>query len=267
MTYVYPVISRRAGGVSVGINLNPNNACNWRCVYCQVPDLVRGSSPEIDMVQLEAELVQLLGDIMQGSFLQDHVPEGVRVLRDVAISGNGEPTSCKAFDAVVQRVVRVMGRFEFDAPVPLRLITNGSYMTKSPVQRGLQRMRGAGGEVWIKVDSATTEGLARINGVSMTSQRLFEQVRIAAQCCPTWIQTCMFADAQHIPDAHEVDAYLSFLEMLKLERVPIEGVLLYGLARPSMQGEGKKLHALDQVWMQAMAAEIVEAGMKVRLSE
>jgi len=147
------------------------------------------------------------------------------------------------------------------------LITNGSYMTKSPVQRGLQRMRGAGGEVWIKVDSATTEGLARINGVSMTSQRLFEQVRIAAQCCPTWIQTCMFADAQHIPDAHEVDAYLSFLEMLKLERVPIEGVLLYGLARPSMQGEGKKLHALDQVWMQAMAAEIVEAGMKVRLSE
>jgi len=27
--YVYPVVSRRAGGVSVGINLNPNNACNW----------------------------------------------------------------------------------------------------------------------------------------------------------------------------------------------------------------------------------------------
>ncbi|MDX9945398.1 MAG: radical SAM protein, partial [Azonexus sp.] len=26
LRYVYPVISRRAGGVSVGINLNPNNA-------------------------------------------------------------------------------------------------------------------------------------------------------------------------------------------------------------------------------------------------
>ncbi|MBS0311602.1 MAG: radical SAM protein, partial [Proteobacteria bacterium] len=42
MTYVYPVVSRRAGGVSVGINLNPNNACNWACVYCQVPNLTRG---------------------------------------------------------------------------------------------------------------------------------------------------------------------------------------------------------------------------------
>ncbi len=38
MQYVYAVVSRRAGGVSVGINLNPNNACNWACVYCQVPD-------------------------------------------------------------------------------------------------------------------------------------------------------------------------------------------------------------------------------------
>ena len=28
MTYVYPVVSRRARGVSVGINLNPNSACN-----------------------------------------------------------------------------------------------------------------------------------------------------------------------------------------------------------------------------------------------
>lgn len=28
LRYVYPVVSRRAGGVSVGINLNVNNACN-----------------------------------------------------------------------------------------------------------------------------------------------------------------------------------------------------------------------------------------------
>ena len=36
LTYVYPVISRRSGGLSIGINLNPNNACNWRCIYCQL---------------------------------------------------------------------------------------------------------------------------------------------------------------------------------------------------------------------------------------
>ncbi|OYZ39127.1 MAG: radical SAM protein, partial [Methylotenera sp. 24-45-7] len=43
MKYVYPVVSRRAGGVSIGINLNVNNACNWRCIYCNVPDLTRGA--------------------------------------------------------------------------------------------------------------------------------------------------------------------------------------------------------------------------------
>jgi len=56
LRYVYPVVSRRAGGVSVGINLNPNNACNWRCIYCQVPDLTRGAAPAIDLTILEAEL-------------------------------------------------------------------------------------------------------------------------------------------------------------------------------------------------------------------
>jgi hypothetical protein len=62
MTYVYPVVSRRAQGVSIGINLNPNNACNWRCVYCQVPNLTRGAAPEIDLAQLERELRTMLED-------------------------------------------------------------------------------------------------------------------------------------------------------------------------------------------------------------
>ena len=56
MTYVYPVVSRRAGGVSIGINLNPNNACNWRCVYCQVPDLKRGAAPAIELKKFTASL-------------------------------------------------------------------------------------------------------------------------------------------------------------------------------------------------------------------
>ena len=74
LTYVYAVISRRAGGVSVGINLNPNNACNWRCVYCQVPDLQRGVGPPIDLDQLEQELGGLLDDILTGDFLERSAP-------------------------------------------------------------------------------------------------------------------------------------------------------------------------------------------------
>jgi wyosine [tRNA(Phe)-imidazoG37] synthetase (radical SAM superfamily) len=61
---VYPVVSRRAGGVSVGINLNPNNKCNWRCIYCQVPNLARGNAPKIDVAQLRAELTGFLREII-----------------------------------------------------------------------------------------------------------------------------------------------------------------------------------------------------------
>mgnify|MGYP000122505967 FL=1 len=108
LRYVYPVVSRRAGGVSVGINLNVNNACNWACIYCQVPGLARGGPPAVDLDLLEAELRGLLGEIVLGDYLQQHVPEGARRLVDVAFSGNGEPTAAREFEAAVGRVAAVL---------------------------------------------------------------------------------------------------------------------------------------------------------------
>ncbi len=266
MDYVYPVISRRAGGVSVGINLNPNNACNWHCAYCQVPGLVRGSAPVIDMKQLEDELISMLADIVYGAFMQQRVPEDCRRLCDIAISGNGEPTSCKNFDEIVQVIVSVMRRFDLDDDVKLRLITNGSYLYKPNVQAGLKLMGEAGGEVWVKVDSATEAGIKRINGVAASPDLLFRQVKEAASLCPTWIQTCMFAWDGSEPSEEEVAAYLHFVEKLKSENIPVQGVLLYGLARPSMQDEATHLDRLDEVWMQSMAGSIEQAGLAVNLS-
>src|SRR4029450_261208 len=97
LRYVYPVVSRRAGGVSVGVNLNPNNACNWRCVYCQVPGLVAGKGPPIELDVLERELETLLDAIVRGDYPERHVPADARRLSDVAFSGNGEPTSSPDF--------------------------------------------------------------------------------------------------------------------------------------------------------------------------
>ena len=50
--YIYPVVSRRAGGLSLGINLNTNNACNWQCIYCEIPNLIRGKPEAIDLLKL-----------------------------------------------------------------------------------------------------------------------------------------------------------------------------------------------------------------------
>ena len=108
---MYPVISRRAGGVSIGINLNPNNACNWRCVYCQVPDLKRGTAPRVDLNKLELELRAFLYELIDGDFMQRYVPPEARKIHDIALSGNGEPTSAKEFEQVIELIGCIKKRF------------------------------------------------------------------------------------------------------------------------------------------------------------
>lgn len=266
MTYVYPVTSRRAGGVSVGVNLNPNNACNWRCVYCQVPNLTRGAAPRIDLGQLEAELRSLLHDIVHGSFMQDYVPEGARRLNDIALSGNGEPTSAREFVAVIELVGRLMQEFGVLGTIKLVLITNGSLIGRQNVQRGLARMAALGGEVWFKLDSATREGIRRINGTEQTPAKTLKNLGLAASLCPTWIQTCVFALDGQPPSLEARSAYLALLEQALQFEAPPKGVLLYGLARPSMQPEAARLSALPQEWLESFAADIRRLGFEVKVS-
>ena len=264
MLYIYPVISRRAGGISIGINLNPNNACNWHCAYCQVPNLVRGSAPPIDLVRLRQELEQMLTEMLEGDFLRQRVPEQCRQICDIAISGNGEPTSCREFGQVIDIVAEIMRSNELQ--VPLRLITNGSYLHKPHIRAGIAAMAREGGEVWVKVDSASEAGIRRINGIKLDAARLRRQVETAARLCPTWIQTCMLAWDGQAPSEEEIVAYLALLSRLKQEQVPLQGVLLYGLARPSQQPESLHLSPLDPAWLEQMAERIRQLNITVRVS-
>lgn len=265
-TYVYPVISRRAGGVSIGINLNPNNACNWRCVYCQVPDLQRGGPPPIDLDQLAGELDTMLHDVVYGDFMQRRVPEGARRLNDIAFSGNGEPTMASEFADAVEIVGQMLARFALTGQIKVVLITNGSQVAKPRVQQALVAMRGFGGEVWFKLDRAPKDGFSSVNQVQMSRTAVERNLAAAAASCPTWLQTCMFAQQGRLPDESELSDYLAFLAKQRESGVAIQGVLLYGLARPSMQPEAAELAPAPAEWMQALAARIEATGMPVRLS-
>jgi wyosine [tRNA(Phe)-imidazoG37] synthetase (radical SAM superfamily) len=266
MTYIYPVVSRRAQGVSVGVNLNPNNACNWACIYCQVPNLSRGSAPAVDLSRLEAELRDMLAAILQGDFMQTRVPEGARRLNDIALSGNGEPTSAKEFPQVIDLIGRVMATFALAGKIKLVLITNGSLIDRPRVQEGLKKMAALNGETWFKLDSATATGLRRINQTRTLPEKHFERLKVAASLCPTWIQTCAFALDGAPPSQSEQDAYLAIIRRIKQERVPIQGVLLYGLARPSLQPDAPRLAKLPAGWMENWAEAIRNAGLPVKLT-
>jgi len=266
MTYVYPVVSRRAGGVSVGVNLNPNNACNWACVYCQVPELVRGTAPEIDLAQLESELRAMLADILHGDFMQTRVPEGARRLNDIALSGNGEPTSARAFPQVIELIGKVMADFDLSGKIKLVLITNGSLADRPRVRDGLQKMAALNGEVWFKFDSATAAGMRAINQTRISPDKQLERLAAAARLCPTWLQTCVFAlDGTPPPDAEQA-AYLAAVKRIRQKGIPVQGVLLYGLARPSMQPQAGRLSALPADWLEAWAEKIRAAGLPVKVS-
>jgi wyosine [tRNA(Phe)-imidazoG37] synthetase (radical SAM superfamily) len=263
--YVYPVVSRRAQGVSVGVNLNPNNACNWRCIYCQVPGLVRGKPPPIELARMANELRALLLEIVRGDWLARHAPEGARRLNDVAFSGNGEPTSAPQFADAVERVRGVLAELELLGRIKVVLITNGSLVHQREVQRGLRALAMANGEVWFKLDSATDEGMRAINDVAPGLERVRTNLRLACGLAPTWIQTCVFARRGAPPSASEQAALLDLLRTHLREGPAPRGLLLYGLARPSHQPEARELARLPPEWLEAFAERIRALGLETRV--
>lgn len=263
-TYVYPVVSRRAGGVSVGINLNPNNACNWQCVYCQVPNLTRGMAPPLDASLLEHELDSFLTEIMQGDFMTTYVESDVRVLKDIAFSGNGEPTSCPEFDQALQIVDKLRTRYQLGAAVKTRLITNGSLMHRPAVLANIAHLKSLNGEVWFKLDAGTRNDIQRINHVHVNPQQHLARLKACAALCPTFIQTCVFAWHSELPDEAFIQAYLDCVSQV---REVVKGVYLYGVARPSYQPEAPFISRLSLDWLEALADKIRALGLTVHVSE
>jgi len=266
LRYIYPVVSRRAGGVSVGINLNTNNACNWRCIYCQVPDLTRGAAPAIDLSVLENELRDFLNELLHGDFMQSRVPEGVRRINDIALSGNGEPTSSAEFAKVIALIGRVRKEVALPEDVKTVLITNGSLLYRSEVQQGLRDMAKLNGEVWFKLDRASEAGMQRVNDIHISMNKVRDNLIAAIACCPTWLQTCWFALDGGPPSRRDEDDYLEFVSALLHDGHKPQGVLLYTLARPSMQAEAPRLSALSAEQLQFFADRIVKLDLKVKVS-
>ncbi len=266
LRYVYPVVSRRAGGVSVGINLNTDNACNWRCIYCQVPELKRGTAPPVDLALLEQELRGFLHELLHGDFMQRRVPEEVRRINDIALSGNGEPTTSEEFAQVIEIVGNLKQELALPADIKLVLITNGSMIYRENVQQGLRQMAQLNSEVWFKIDRASAAGMSRINDTRLSMNKVRENLSTAISLCPTWLQTCWFALDGEPPGKQDEDDYLDFLSGLLRDNIKPQGVLLYTLARPSMQAEAPRLAALSAEQLEAFAARIRALGVETKVA-
>ena len=252
--YIYPVVSRRAGGLSLGINLNTNNACNWQCVYCEVPNLVRGKPEPIDLKELEKELDYWLDQIINKSFLSQYTKSRTE-FKDIAFSGNGEPTASKQFKEVIGILIKKINQYKLKTKIVIRLITNGSYMTKLGVQEALSLISNFDHEVWFKIDRVHEEDIKITNQVNLTSSAVKKNLEASLRNNPTVIQTCLFKINNKLPSSESIDAYIDFL---KLYDEKIKEIHLYSLARPSKQPNEIELSRLSESELKS-----IEKKMKV----
>jgi len=266
LKYVYPVLSRRAGGLSIGINFNPNNACNWRCIYCQVEGLTLGSAPELEFALLEKELRGFLAQALHGDFYQQfHVAEDQRVIKDIAIAGNGEPTSLKEFPAAVALIGQIATELGVFPASKFVLITNGSLIHHTRVREGLKILRQYGGEVWFKFDAADEAQRKRINNAAQGTEAAIQNLVVSSKLCATKIQTCLFACQGQTWSGPQRHAYLEALGRIHNETA-IDHVMLYTLARPSGQPEAAELGKCPPEFINDLADDVRALGYGVSVN-
>ena len=156
--FVYPVLSRRSGGISVGVNLNPDKVCNFDCIYCQVDRTRQSETRFVGMDQLLVELEEMLRLVATGQLFDTpefaSTPKPLRRLNDMAFSGDGEPTTYKNFDEIIAACAAVKARLKLD-DVKMVLITNASMLHRDHVKRGLAILDAHQGEIWAKLEAGT----------------------------------------------------------------------------------------------------------------
>jgi wyosine [tRNA(Phe)-imidazoG37] synthetase (radical SAM superfamily) len=139
--FVYTVISPRARGLSIGVNLNPDKFCNFDCVYCEVDRREPARVSKLDVDVMISELEQTLQEARDGRLRERSyyrtLPAELLQLRHVALSGDGEPTQCPNFAAAVEAVIHLRARGRFPS-FKLVLITNASGLNRAGVTEGLR---------------------------------------------------------------------------------------------------------------------------------
>ncbi|MEN6459647.1 MAG: radical SAM protein [Thermoguttaceae bacterium] len=232
--HVYPVLSRRAGGISIGVNLNLDRRCNFNCVYCQVDRSTPANTAPIDLEQLAAELDQMVelvvsGRIFDGPQFRD-TPAALRRLNDIALSGDGEPTLSANFEQAVERCAEVRRRHGLDN-VKIVLITNATALDHPRVRKALATLDRNGGEIWAKLDAGTEDYYRLVDRSTVPWQRILDNLRAAATARPIVIQSLFMRIRQEAPPAAELDAYCARLQEIVAAGGQIKLVQIHTIAR------------------------------------
>lgn len=233
--YVYPVISRRSKGLSVGVNLNPDRICNFDCVYCCV-DRSEGmlKREDVDMKVLREELDGMLQAVASGDIWQtppfDTTPQPLRRLNDVAFSGNGEPTASSVLLRSSELVAELLDKYRRAAKIVL--ITNATLLDRPSVQPALAFLDHHNGEIWAKLDAGDEELYRQIVRTKLPLDRILDNILLAGRTRPIVVQSMFLRLNGKAPTSQQIEHYATRLRDLVAGGCQIRLVQVYTIARP-----------------------------------
>jgi wyosine [tRNA(Phe)-imidazoG37] synthetase (radical SAM superfamily) len=232
--FVYAVVSARARGLAIGINMNPDRFCNFNCVYCEVNRELPVIDHELDIAVMAEELKNTLSLVRSGKIREYAAYRGLSdellQLRHVALSGDGEPTLCPNFAEVVQVVVHARARHPHGF-FKLALITNGTGLDLRAVQDNLPYFT-HDDEIWIKLDAGTQAYMDRVNRSEVTLEKVLSNILLVGRQRPIVLQSLFPLVLGQEPPAEEIDEYILRLHDLKNGGAQIALVQIYSASRP-----------------------------------
>ena len=230
--FVYLVISPRAKGLSIVVNLNPIVRCNFQCLYCEVERGQPARASLLDIDRMGVELSQTLQMVEAGWLRQmpryANLPEDMLQVRHVTLSGDGEPTLAEKFVEAVGAVahVRAVGHF-----FKMVLVTNSTGLDHPRVAEGL-RFFTREDEVWAKLDGGTDAYIRKLNGSSLPLEKILSNILTIARKRPVIIQSLFPAISGEPPSELEIEEYAHRLKELKEQGAEITQVQIYSATRP-----------------------------------
>jgi len=244
---VYPVYSRRSGGLSVGINLFPGGkCCSFDCPYCEVFPFSKRQWFSVEL--MEDDLRQAIA-----SALERDIP-----VRDICFSGNGEPTLSPDLPEALERAGCVRMALVPDAE--LVLITNGAFLMEEKLFFLLVRAAiSLDLNIWLKLDAGTNLWYKKMNRSVLPFEKIIEKTKEFAASAPVTIQTMICAVDGEGPPKGEAEAWEKLLVDLVSagnvkESCGIRKVQVYGKARPAPADP--KASALPVIYLEERAASL-----------
>jgi histidinol dehydrogenase len=218
---VYPVYSRRSGGLSIGVNLYPDRKrCNFDCGYCEVFPFA--NSVSFSQTVMESGLIRRIEEAAARN-----IP-----VKDICFSGNGEPSISPGFVAALTAAASI--RDEAASGAELVVISNGTGLLRDDCFNFLASAvrPPISARLWLKLDAGTPAWYEKIDRCKIGFERLSAAIKKFSRDNVCVIQTMHCSVNGEAPPIEELCAWAALTaEIAGPGNVRL--VQIYGKARPS----------------------------------